>query len=206
MPSAGKRPTPVAKIRISLLNALPNMFWSVLCLAPVYWFCSQSMTPVHFYAFGAVSLVPYLLPASLIERLRISSTPTLYRRVGVPFINRFTQDGALVRKISGRSPTRQSLHVNPAKIAGLRRTSLQRERFHLTGFVFFLLLTARAIWLGKVGWTLVLLISNVVYNAYPILLQQYVRLRLARIVNHQQASQTRQLQESPASLSSLLLR
>lgn len=167
--------------RTSLLNSIPNVFWSVLCLTPVYLFCSQAMTPALLYTFGGVSLIPYFLPMSSIERIGVSSSPATYRRLGVAFVGRFTQDGVLVRKFAKRSRLNRSRLVNPAMIRGLRSTTSQRERFHLAGFLFFLLLVGRAVLLGEFGWALLLLTCNIIYNGYPVLLQQYIRLRLCRI-------------------------
>jgi Glycosyl-4,4'-diaponeurosporenoate acyltransferase len=168
-------------IQLSLLNSIPNIFWSVLCILPVYLFCSHSMTLVLLYTFGGISLVPYFLPVSILDRMGVSSSPATYRRLGVGLVNRFTQDGILVRKFARRSHPNRSRLADPKVIAGLRSAAFQRERFHLAGFLFFLLVTGRAIWLGQWYWTLLLLTSNIVYNAYPVLLQQYIRLRLRRI-------------------------
>lgn len=181
MLSENEQCTPVAGIKSALLNSVFKVFWSVLWLAPVYLFCSHSVTLVLLYAFGGTSLLPYLLPISVIDRLGLGSSPTTYRRLGVAFVNRFTQDGVLVRKFAKAPGRNRSLLVDHAVIARRRRGTFQRERFHLAGLLFFLLLTGRAIWLGKSGWTLWLLTSNIIYNAYPVLLQQYSTSSLPHI-------------------------
>ncbi|CAN5719762.1 hypothetical protein BH10ACI4_BH10ACI4_24780 [soil metagenome] len=174
---------------LSLLNAIPNVFWSVVCIVPVYVFCARYV-PLHLlYGFGGISVVPFILPASALERMAISVSPSLYRRLGVAFINRFAQDGVLVRRFATRFYPDRALLLDARDartIARLRSRAFQRERFHLAGFVFFLLLTGRAALLGMPGWAVLLLTCNVVYNVYPVLLQQYVRLRLGRVARRQE--------------------
>ena len=55
------------------------------------------------------------------------------------------------------------------------------ERFHVGLLLVFFILTGHALkehW----QWVIVLLLGNFLYNIYPILLQQYVRLRLRKLV------------------------
>jgi hypothetical protein len=46
-------------------------------------------------------------------------------------------------------------------------------------FVFFALATVYALWKGLAGWAVILSLTNLLYNVYPILLQQYIRVKLA---------------------------
>ena len=46
--------------------------------------------------------------------------------------------------------------------------------------LFFLLASLYGITHGQPGWSLLITIINVVFNLYPIWLQQYIRVRLNR--------------------------
>lgn len=52
------------------------------------------------------------------------------------------------------------------------------EKFHFLLFVFFTLSMVYALAKGYWGWAAVLGVTNLLYNVYPNLLQQYIRLKL----------------------------
>jgi len=52
------------------------------------------------------------------------------------------------------------------------------EKFHFIMFVFFTLITFYALSRSDFWWVIIFLITNVLYNVYPNLLQQYIRLKL----------------------------
>lgn len=64
----------------------------------------------------------------------------------------------------------------------LSKIALQ-ERYHYSCFVFFTLSAFSALVGGKIQMALLISIANVIYNVYPILLQQYNRLRIQRLLN-----------------------
>ena len=45
-------------------------------------------------------------------------------------------------------------------------------------FSFFSLVFIYALIKDYIGWALLLLLTNILYNVYPCLLQQYIRVRL----------------------------
>ena len=52
------------------------------------------------------------------------------------------------------------------------------EKFHFSLFLFFAFMTIHAGSHGYWYWVLILTISNLLYNVYPNLLQQYIRVKL----------------------------
>ncbi|GAB2461184.1 hypothetical protein GCM10011375_12130 [Hymenobacter qilianensis] len=98
--------------------------------------------------------------------------------MGVHAVNRFTQHGDLIhRLIRQQYPQYKRVRTHSDK-AALVRATYHQERFHLVLFLFFLLTSLYAAALGYGRWALLIGLTNVVYNLYPMWLQQYVRLRL----------------------------
>ncbi|QNP53225.1 glycosyl-4,4'-diaponeurosporenoate acyltransferase CrtO family protein [Hymenobacter qilianensis] len=174
----GKKTSAPSTIRLAWYNAVPNMFWSVLSLTPISVFCYQHMERPWLYGMLLVSLLAFGIPASWFSYLRLSRGPATYRRLGVHAVNRFTQHGDLIhRLIRQQYPQYKRVRTHSDK-AALVRATYHQERFHLVLFLFFLLTSLYAAALGYGRWALLIGLTNVVYNLYPMWLQQYVRLRL----------------------------
>ncbi|MFD2935120.1 glycosyl-4,4'-diaponeurosporenoate acyltransferase CrtO family protein [Spirosoma flavum] len=139
------------------------------------------MDPTWLYAFLSISFLPFLVPNGLFDRIQPSSSAGFYTRLGIRTIRKYTQDGDLInqwlkRKFPGYSPTKRgSLQQHVGK-------SYINEKFHVGCFLFFLLSSLYAFHQGCWGWVAIILISNLMYNVYPILLQQYNRIRLTQLI------------------------
>jgi hypothetical protein len=164
--------------RVQWLNALPNLFWSALFLLPVYWFWRHWFDLRWAIVAVACGMPAYLAPHRWLDRLRLSPNPATYRQLGVPLVNRLTQDSAWIKRIAGHAP---ALRRDAATAAKLLRKTWERERFHLFLLIFFGVSTVYALALQAWGWSGFLLVSNIGFNLYPVWLQQYLRLRLERI-------------------------
>lgn len=172
-------PTTPSAALLASYNAVPNVFWSALCLTPLSVFCYQHMARPWLYGLLALSLLAYAVPTAWFGYWQLSRTPAIYRRLGVHVVNRFTQHGHLVhRLIRRRYPQYRRVGTRPALAAVLRATYHQ-ERFHLALLLFFVLTSGYAAARGYGRWALLLGLTNGVYNLYPIWLQQYVRVRIA---------------------------
>lgn len=179
MPTKDKRAGPSPAV-LARYNAVPTTVWSVLSLGPLSVFCYQHVARPWLYGFVAVSLLAWAMPARWLRRLQLSAGPALYRRLGVPVANRFTQHGAIVNKLLRRRyPQYRHLPIR-AEMARLVRTTYQQERFHWGMLLFFLLVAVYAAGHGQPGWAGLLTLLNIVYNLYPVWLQQYLRVRLGQ--------------------------
>ncbi|OOQ58183.1 glycosyl-4,4'-diaponeurosporenoate acyltransferase CrtO family protein [Mucilaginibacter pedocola] len=160
------------------MNQAVNFFWTILCFIPVigFWFAEGLTT--WFYIFCSISIISLLIPARL---LQLSNSPKFYEKLGVRVIRKFVQNGDLVKRISKN--TRQQLRVIKGRESaiGYSSTIVMYERYHFLCFVFFLLTTAFALFIGKIPIAIIILVANVIYNICPILLQQYNRARLTRL-------------------------
>ena len=171
------RPSPLL---LGLYNAVPRVLWSALSLVPLCVFCYQYVERPWLYSLLVVSLLGYALPISWYRHLQLSTTAATYQRLGVRVLNRFTQHGDIINGLIRRKYP-QYRHVRTrASLASFSRTTYYQEQFHLVLFVFFLLVSVYAVAHGYVGWALLLIFINIIYNLYPMWLQQYLRIRLSK--------------------------
>ena len=174
----GKKLSAPSTVRLAWYNAVPNVFWSVLGLTPISVFCYQHMERPWLYGLLIVSFLAFGIPASGFRHLQLSRTPAAYRRLGVHVVNRFTQHGDFIHRLIRRQyPQYQRVRTHSDR-AALLRSTYHQERFHLVLFLFFLLTSLYAAAQDYGRWALLIGLTNVVYNLYPMWLQQYVRLRL----------------------------
>ena len=171
----------------SLYNGAANVFWSLLAFAPVGIFCYRFMERPWLWTFVGISFVAYVVPASTLKYLELSSTVQTYRRLGVHRVNDFVQHGTWINRLLRRSYPDYRRVRSRASLAALLQATYMQERFHWSALLFFLLSSVYGVVRGYPGWALLITISNVVYNLYPIWLQQYVRLRLNRSRSNQQS-------------------
>jgi hypothetical protein len=167
-------------LRRNLLNALHNVFWSLLCFAPLCVFCYQFMERSWLYSLAALSLIPYMMQKQTLRYLQLSTQPRVYRRLRVHLLTRLTQDSRWIKRSSRSAHSQTSALRDDDSLRAVVRVTFSRERFHLAMFLFFLLSAVYAA-LGKhFAWSLLLCLSNLIYNVYPIWMQQYIRMRLER--------------------------
>jgi hypothetical protein len=168
------------RVLSSLYNATLNVFWSLLAFAPVSIFCHRFMDGAWLSAFVVASPIGFMVPASTLRYLELSSTAATYRKLGVHWVNHFVQHGILINHLLRRRYPEHGRMHSRARTASLLQSTYVQERFHWTVLLFFLLTSLYGITHGYPGWALLITITNVVYNLYPIWLQQYIRVRLNR--------------------------
>jgi hypothetical protein len=172
----------------AVYNQLINFFWTILTFGPIGYFCYVAMPPSWLYGFIVSSVLPFFLPASFFQAIQLGRTTAIYHKLGLRTVRKYTQDGLLVHRLIRR----QYAFYNPVRTASIKAhlsKAATNERFHLSVFVFFLLATIYALVAGYWGWALVISISNLVYNVYPILLQQYNRIRFQQLADRREVTQ-----------------
>lgn len=164
---------------VAFYNMLPNVFWSVVSLLPIYIFCYRHLTPQLLYIFIGVSLLPIFLPRACLRWLQIGKTAAIYKKLGVPFINKFTQKGTIINTfIRKKYPQYKIVASKERAVKKLISQTYLFEKFHVALFLFFSFCTIYALVNKYIYWSVILLIINIIYNIYPCLLQQYIRVRL----------------------------
>lgn len=169
---------PSPSVLLTSANAVLSVFWSLLAFVPLGVFCYVYMPHGLLYGFGFASLLIFIVPARVLAALQLSSRPRVFRRLGVHLVNRVAQDGSSIRRMAHGGQTRPLLWRNARARKALLSTSYFRERFHWSLLLFFLLSSVYAGIRRQAGWALLLTILNILYNLYPIWMQQYIRVRI----------------------------
>lgn len=175
----GKKDLARIKKLVALYNILPNVFWSVLNLLPISIFCYSLINIRLLYTFLIISLLSIFLPKSFFDSIQLGKTPSFYKKTGVTFINRFTQNGDVINGlIRKKFPHYKVVSVGRQSINKVLQQTYMFEKFHFAMFLFFILVTIWAVKYDHLGWAFILSVNNLIYNVYPCILQQYIRVRL----------------------------
>jgi hypothetical protein len=163
----------------AIYNMMPNLLWTALFLIPITIFCYHFMYLKLTYSLLGVSMIPLFLPNTFFDRMQLSKKTSWYKRIGVRIINTFAQHGTIMNKIIEKKyPGFKAIYKTRASIKKQFYQTYFYEKFHFSLFVFFTMVTIYAGIQKQFLWVLILIICNVLYNIYPNLLQQYIRLKL----------------------------
>jgi len=170
---------PGVKRLLNWYNLIPNVVWSVLNLVPVSFYCYNDVDHRALYIFMALSVIPAFLPNSFYDRIQFGRTTRAYKRLGVGFVNKLAQNGAIINHLVRKKfPDYKTLVYQRSSINKLLQQTYVFEKFHFIMFVFFILITVYALVKSHFWWAGIISATNVLYNVYPNLLQQYIRLKL----------------------------
>ena len=171
------------KKTVSWYNDIANLFWSALSLIPITVFCYKHVDRQLCYAFLAVSLFTLFLPISFFHRIRLGKNASVYDKAGVLFINKFIQNGQIINGLlRKRYPQYRIVSSSKRSVNSIFQQTYMYKKFHFMLFTFFSLVFIYALAKDYIGWALLLLLTNILFNVYPCLLQQYIRVRLASSV------------------------
>ncbi len=81
------------------LNMIPNIVWSLINLLPVPVFCYTYINLKLMWVFIAVSLLPILLANTFLNRIHLSKKSKTYKKLGVGFVIKFTQNGTVINSL-----------------------------------------------------------------------------------------------------------
>ena len=167
------------KQTVAFYNAVPNIIWSILNLLPVSIFCYRFVNLKLLLLFLLISGFAVLLPKAFFQNIQLSNSVRVYKKLGVHWINKFTQNGEIInRLVRKKNPEYRVVSIKKPSINRLVGQTYMFEKFHFLLFIFFILITASAIIMQYPGWALIITVTNIIYNVYPCLLQQYIRIRL----------------------------
>ena len=158
---------------------IPNLLWTALFLTPIVIFCYSFITLKTTYLLLGVSLIPIFFPNSFFDSIQLSRSAHWYIKMGVKYINTFAQNGRLLNKIVKKKyPGFKVLSRTKASIKKQYQQTYFFEKFHFSLFLFFTMVTIYAGCQGRFYWVVILTMCNLLYNIYPNLLQQYIRVKL----------------------------
>ena len=131
-----------------------------------------------FAAGVLVCLLPLALPAAYFRCWEGGRGVRLYEAVGVPLFRRFATNGDLVNRWARRGDPGYRFVRGRAGVRALLAGTREGERSHLVLLVVGLVTALYAARIGWHGWATWLSVGNLVFNAYPVLLQRYNRCRV----------------------------
>lgn len=161
-------------------NMLPNLLWSIIGLVPISIFCYTRLDPKLFWLFIGISFLPVFLSNSFLNKIQLANKTTTYQKLRVGIVLQLSQNGVVInRLIRKRFPGYKAVRKDPKSVNKLIKQTYAFEKFHYMLFLFFSMTSIYALVAGYIGWAAIILLTNLLYNVYPILLQQYIRLKLA---------------------------
>ena len=169
-----------------MLNQIINIFWTTLSFVIVgtYWggYLAEQRSPIIMAVFVLLSIFTSFIPSSWIDKFTLSKRKKTYERIGVKWLLYFVQNGKLANSIQKKQGKRPGLIHSGKQAENYLKTIRMQEKYHYCCFVFFTLSIGSAFIIQKPGIALLILVCNVSYNVYPILLQQYNRIRINRLL------------------------
>lgn len=161
------------------MNQAINFFWTILFFIPVitYWLAANSL--LWCLIFIGVSVVSSFLPVSQIQ---LSNNPRFYENFGVKFVRKFVQNGEFINRLIRKAKPNYRIIKSKANAVQYMKTIMMYERYHFICFVFFSLTTLHALITSHYTLSVLAIIANIIYNIYPILLQQYNRARVSKLI------------------------
>ena len=158
---------------------IPNLIWSVIFLFPIFIFCYTKMDAEWFYISLSISLLVLFIPQKIFNSLQVSKNLIFYKKTGVCFINNLLQNGTIMNRVIKRKfPGYKSFSKEGMALKRLFNQTYMFEKFHFMLFIFFLETILFALINKDYLWAFFIFIANIIYNIYPVLLQQYIRLRI----------------------------
>jgi len=158
---------------------IANLFWSALNLIPISIFCYRHISLKILVTFLIISLIPLFLPRSFFNSIQLAKTTSFYKKIGIGFINKFAQNGEFInRLIRKKFPGYKTVLPGKKSVNKLLAQTYMLEKFHSMMFLLFALIMVYALMKNHLWWAVIILITNIIFNMYPNLLQQHIRIKL----------------------------
>ncbi|HEY1870887.1 MAG TPA: hypothetical protein VGG71_07505 [Chitinophagaceae bacterium] len=160
-------------------NMIANLSWSALNLVPISIFCWEHISLKLLLIFLVISLMSLFLPNSFFDSIQLAKTTSVYKKMGIGVANKFVQNGEFInRLIRKRFPGYKVVLPAKRSVNKLLGQTYMLEKFHFMMLVIFTLVIVYALIKNYWWWAIIILINNILYNVYPNLLQQYIRIKL----------------------------
>jgi hypothetical protein len=168
-------PQPFENAWVSVVTALWMIPLAVFLLRVAFPpIVSVPMLLAFIAAIGILAVAGYHIP-SWYWRFSVPSL-SFYRRIGVRTFGRFVLKGQLWNRFFAKT-TEINVSSYRVRIPDLRRSSERSERVHSAALASSLPFIALALLTDQPRWAMYVAVANIPFNIYPILLQQYTRLR-----------------------------
>jgi hypothetical protein len=163
--------------------------------------CAVSVTPIELFIIevwprhGLFSLLLFvapliagwvfarLLPERYYRIKPCESSGRVYERLGIRSFKRFVPNGDYVNRIIRRSDSGYRVVWDEESIVRFEARTRLAEKCHLAGLWLALQCAVYALLSDWNKFALWLLLPNLPFHIYPILLQRYTRARIQRVLN-----------------------
>jgi len=169
-----------SRTKQEIANQFINFFWTILCFAPVLYFWMISGINLYFYLFLLIAFIVGVLPKKILDLFLLSTNKKFYEKLGVKKIRKLVQNGDFVRTLGG-GQTNQVIK-GPSQARQYLKTIAMYERYHWICLVFFLLTTIYSFLKSYFALGFSIIAANLLYNVSSILLQQYNRIRITKVM------------------------
>lgn len=172
----------------TVVLVLPGQWFGLMAY---YWLrFYPPLRPFHFdvpfpsaFAFlmgCAASCLPYFLPRTYFNPRRIE-LGGFYPRLGLRWFRYFATDGDLINRTLRRiQPSYRVIHDRASLQKHLEGT-YSNERWHLAFFIAGTLTFCHALHTDQYIVGSLILVTNVIFNLFPVLHQRYKRVRIRRL-------------------------
>ena len=167
------------------LNLLVIASMCSFLLAPCLLFYLNGNGKIIYLAiFIAITYMISLLPKKFYKKIQFSQDTDFYRKLGVKKFKKFSTNGDYINQLIKKSyPTYRNL-VNIESIENKFEETYTIERSHTVLFVFCFLTSIHAFMVNSTSLAILIFISNIIFNFYPNLLQQYNRIRYLKVIKN----------------------
>lgn len=184
------------------LNIIPISAMSLFWIGPTlqFWLAVAGpllpfgVTPpsqpsmLGFLFWFGVCFVPLRLPPAYYQPRPFELRSTFYERLGVRVFRRVATNGDLINMLIRRhAPTYRVVRSSTSLDEYCART-YYGEKWHLVLLLMGMITTIYAAYIGWFATALFLTTTNIVFNLYPVLLQRYTRVRIAKMMAQHQSS------------------
>ncbi len=167
--------------------------------------CAACFTPIELFLLelwpdhGSIGLllvsssaaawaIARLLPDRYYMIRRFEASGRIYERLGIRFFKHFTPNGDYVNRIIRRRDPGYRVVHDERSIMSVEAGTRLAERSHVASLLFVVPFVSYTLMLGWDRFALWLLLPNVPFHLYPVLLQRYTRARIERVVRARDAS------------------
>lgn len=130
-----------------------------------------------------LSLLPFVLPQTYF-RPKAFERGKFYPRLGIRWFRYLAPDGEFINRRLRRIDPSYQVVYNIATLRSHIQGTYSNERWHSAFFLGGLFTQIFALLTGQYIWALVLTITNIVFNLYPVMHQRYKRARLRNLEDY----------------------
>jgi hypothetical protein len=138
-----------------------------------------------FLIILAISLIFCKIPNSFIDKIQLSKRTIFYKRLKVHLFKKYATNGDIINKnIRKQFPNHRNIHTLLSIQKKLTET-YTTEKAHLVFLIFSFLTSFYASIMKHFFLAIIITVGNIIFNLYPIFLQQYNRIRYNKVLANQ---------------------